>query len=199
MKGARMMLAALVAGALAGCATQQSTQDGAKTTAAAIVVPAFPADWCGRWTGTLTPLGASKAGPVEMTLEIAPIADGRWSWTIIYDGVAGRQVRPYELVAVDPAAGRFAIDEKNGIVIPIAFFEGTIYSTFEVMGTRVEVRESLVGAGAEAAVVVEMATVAVGESTVTGGIAEQSIPEQSIPEVRCWTPRAVQRGMLRRR
>ena len=199
MKDARMMLAALVAGALAGCATQQSTQDGAKATAAAIVVPAFPADWCGRWTGTLTPLGASKAGPVEMTLEIAPISDGRWSWTIIYDGVAGRQVRPYELVAVDPAAGRFAIDEKNGIVIPIAFFEGTIYSTFEVMDTRVEVRESLVGAGAEAAVVVEMATVAVGESTVTGGIAEQSIPEQSIPEVRCWTPRAVQRGMLRRR
>jgi hypothetical protein len=194
MKRARIMLAALVAGALAGCATQQSTQDGAKATSAAIVAPAFPAHWCGRWTGTLTPLGDSKVGPVTMTLEIAPAADGRWSWTIIYDGAAGRQVRPYELVAVDAAAGRFAIDEKNGIVIPISFFEGTIYSTFEVMDTRVELRESLVGAGADAAIVVEMATVAVAESTVTGGIAEKSIPE-----VRCWTPRSVQRGRLVRR
>jgi hypothetical protein len=193
MKRARMMLAALVAGALAGCATQQSTQDGAKATSAAIVAPAFPADWCGRWTGTLTPLGDSKVGPVTMTLEIAPAADGRWSWTIIYDGAAGRQVRPYELVPVDAAAGRFAIDEKNGIVIPIAFFEGTIYSTFEVMDTRVEMRESLVGTGADSAIVVEMATVAVAESTVTGGIAEKSIPE-----VRCWTPRSVQRGRLTR-
>jgi hypothetical protein len=38
------------------------------------------------------------------------------------------------------------------------------------------------------------ATVAVAESTVTGGIAEKSIPE-----VRCWTPRSVQRGRLVRR
>lgn len=198
MKRACTMLAALVAGALAGCATrqstQQSTQDGAKATVAAAVAPAFPADWCGRWTGTLTPLGESKVGPVTMTLEIAPIADGRWSWTIIYEGAVGRQVRPYELVAVDAAAGRFAIDEKNGIVIPISFFEGTIYSTFEVMDTRVELRETMVGSGADAAIAVEMATVAVAESTVTGGIAEQSIPE-----VRCWTPRSVQRGRLVRR
>ena len=194
MKRARIKHAALVAGALAGCATQQSTQDGAKATSVAIVAPAFPADWCGRWTGTLMPLGDSKVGPVTMTIEIAPAADGRWSWTIIYDGAAGRQVRPYELVAVDAAAGRFAIDEKNGIVIPISFFEGTIYSTFEVMDTRVELRESLVGAGADSAIEVEMATVAVAESTVTGGIAEKSIPE-----VRCWTPRSVQRGRLVRR
>ena len=194
MKRARMMLAALVAGALAGCATRQSTQNGAMATSAAIVAPAFPADWCGRWTGTLTPLGESKVGPVTMTLEIAPIADGRWSWTIIYEGAVGRQVRPYELVVVDAAAGRFAIDEKNGIVIPISFFEGTIYSTFEVMDTRVELRETMVGSGADAAIAVEMATVAVAESTVTGGIAEQSIPE-----VRCWTPRSVQRGRLVRR
>jgi hypothetical protein len=55
-------------------------------------------------------------------------------------------------------------------------------------------RETLVGSGADAAIVVEMATVRVGESTVTGGDAEQSIPE-----VRSWTPRSVQRGQLRRK
>ena len=71
--------------------------------------------------------------------------------------------------------------------------DGTLYSTFEVMDTRVEMRESLVGSGADAAIVVEMATIRVAESTVTGGI-----PEQSIPEVRCWTPRSLQRGRLAR-
>lgn len=72
--------------------------------------------------------------------------------------------------------------------------DGTLYSTFEVMDSRIEMRETLVGSGADAAIVVEMATVRVGESTVTGGDAERSIPE-----VRCWTPRSVQRGRLVRR
>jgi|GEM_PF-6028943 len=72
--------------------------------------------------------------------------------------------------------------------------DGTLYSTFEVMDSRIEMRETLVGSGADAAIVVEMATVRVGESTVTGGDAEQSIPE-----VRSWTPRSVQRGQLRRK
>jgi len=128
-----------------------------------------------------------------MTLEIAPIADGRWSWTITYDGEFGRQVRPYELIAIDAAAGRFAVDEKNGIVIPMRFLKGTLYSTFEVMGSRIEVRETLVGSGGSAAIAIEMATIAVAEPTLTGGN-----PEQLDPEVRSWTPRTVQRGRLER-
>ncbi|MEY3142094.1 MAG: hypothetical protein RLY21_587 [Planctomycetota bacterium] len=184
----------LAAWVLAGCAAQRSVQEGAQAAGAAVAAPAFPADWCGRWTGTLAMLGDSKFGPVTMTLEIAPVTEGRWSWTITYDGEFGRQVRPYELVAIDAAAGRFAVDEKNGIVIPMRVLDGTLYSTFEVMDSRIEMRETLVGSGADAAIVVEMATVRVGESTVTGGDAGRSIPE-----VRCWTPRSVQRGRLVRR
>lgn len=190
MTRAGVLLAAI---ALAGCATQHSSQRGAETLPPASASPVFPTDWCGRWSGTLAMLGDSKFGPVTMTLEIAPIADGRWSWTITYDGEFGRQVRPYELIAVDAAAGRFAIDEKNGIVIPHRVLGGTLYSAFEVMGSRIEMRETMVGSGAEAAIVVEMATIPVSEVTVTGGNAEQSIPE-----VRGWTPRSVQRGQLRR-
>jgi len=69
--------------------------------------------------------------------------------------------------------------------------DGTLYSTFEVMDSRIEMRETLVGAGAEAAILVEMTTIPVPEMVVTGGNAERSIPE-----VRCWTPRTVQRGRL---
>ena len=189
-------LCCLAACVLAGCAAQRSVQEGTEAACAAVAVPApaFPADWCGRWTGSLATLGDSKLAPVTMTLEIAPIADGRWSWTITYDGEFGRQVRPYELLAIDAAAGRFAVDERNGIVIPMRFLEGTLYSTFEVMGSRIEVRETLVGSGGSAAIAIEMATIPVAEPTVTGGNAEQSIPE-----VRSWTPRTVQRGRLLRR
>ena len=50
---------------------------------------------------------------------------------------------------------------------------------------------SRVGGGGSAAIAIEMATNPVAEPTVTGGNAEQSIPE-----VRSWTPRTVQRGRL---
>jgi hypothetical protein len=195
MTRACVTLAALFAGALAGCATQQSTRDGVKATPAAVVAQAFPADWCGRWTGTLATLGESKIGPVTMTLEIAPLSEpGRWSWTIIYEGESGRQVRPYELVAVNAAEGRFVIDEKNGIAIPVRVLDGTLYSTFEVMGSRVELRESLRHDRAGAPeIAVEMATIVVEGAVLTGGIADRGIPE-----VRCWTPRVVQRGSLAR-
>jgi hypothetical protein len=93
--------------ALAGCVSQQETHGSRARSEGA-----FPADWTGRWTGALATLGDSKLAPVTMTLEIEPIADGRWSWTIIYEGEFGRQVRPYELVAVDAAAGQFVIDEE---------------------------------------------------------------------------------------
>jgi hypothetical protein len=177
---------ALNACAISGCASLASSRETATS-------GAFPADWTGRWTGTIATLGDSKLASVAMTLEIAPITDGRWSWTIIYEGDAGRQIRPYELIAVDAPTGRFAIDEKNGIVIPVRVLEGTLYATFEVMGSRVELRESVVGVGRDASLVVEMATVAVEDAIVTGGV-----EERSVPEVRAWTPRVVQRGTLRR-
>ncbi len=179
-------IAVIAALALAGCVSRQESHDAIEISGGV-----FPDGWIGRWTGALATLGDSRLAPVTMTLEIAEVAHGRWSWTIIYEGEFGRQVRPYELIAVDAAAGRFAIDEKNGIVIPLRFLEGTLYSTFEVMGSRIELRESLLGSGADAAILIEMATVPAAESTVTGGNADQSIPE-----VRCWTPRTVQRGRL---
>lgn len=194
MKPQSAALAICLTLACAGCTSRDALEVCGAEPRSEEAAPAFPADWCGSWTGTLAMLGDSKFGPVTMTLEIAPISEGRWSWTIVYDGEFGRQVRPYELNVVDAATGRFAIDERNGIVIPKRLLGGTLYTTFEVMGSRIESRETLAGVGTDAAILVEMATVATADVVVTGG---QS--DRQVPEVRCSTPRSVQRGMLRRR
>jgi len=189
----RLPILAVLALTVAGCASDRTKRGTAEESVAVESCVAFPADWIGRWQGRLETHGGSSLAPVTMSIEIQPIAVDRWSWTIIYEGDAGRQIRPYELIAVDARTGRFAIDEKNGIVIPVRVLEGTLYSTFEVMGSRIELRETLVGAGRDATLVVEMGTIAVEDATVTGGI-----EAQAIPEVRAWTPRVVQRGTLRR-
>jgi hypothetical protein len=129
---------------------------------------------------------------VTMGLEIGPAQDnGRCGWTIIYDGSAGRQVRPYELVTVDAQAGLYQIDERNGIVLPARLVDGTLFSEFEVQGQRIAVRYER-GMAADGAPVmrVEMCTTAEARAVRTGGGA--------VPEVRGWTPQAVQRIELRR-
>lgn len=180
--------------ALAGCAGTPSTGGDSGTRAArSTQQQAFPDAWIGRWTGPISTLGGASAQVIQMTLEIAPLQEpGRWSWTIIYEGDGQRQVRPYELVAVDPAAGSYEIDEKSGIVIPVRFLDGTIYSTFEVMGSRIELRESMQHDRTGAPeIAVEMATIAADAAVTTGGV-----EARAVPEVRCWTPRVVQRGRL---
>ena len=51
---------------------------------------------------------------MELLVEPTEIP-GRWTWTVIYDGTAGRQVRPYFLVEQDAAKGTFVIDEGNAL------------------------------------------------------------------------------------
>lgn len=153
----------------------------------------LPAEWIGRWAGPVELLGADGASPAfAMELHIEPIAgEDECSWTIVYEGAAGRQVRPYHLVARDAAAGRFAIDERNGIVLPARLIGSTLHSEFAVGTARIAVRYELVNAGIEeAAIRVEMITTREEGVEQTGG--------GSVPDVRGWTPQSVQRGLLRR-
>ncbi|MDI9403870.1 MAG: hypothetical protein QM516_08355 [Limnohabitans sp.] len=196
----------------------------------------FPQDWAGTWQGTLTSTAYRVSGEkredapeisIEMTLEIAPTSDPqRWSWTITYDGDAGKQVRPYELVIRDVATGsakspaisrsRFAIDEKNGIVIPVHFADDVLWSSFEVLGTRVDVREELVRGDARAdtradaradtraaaldEIRIEMISTKIDDPEVSGGTsAEGESDGGGVPAVRSWSPISIQRGVLRRR
>ena len=199
----------------------------------------FPQDWAGTWHGTLTSTAYRASGEkredapeirIEMTLEIAPTSDpSRWSWTITYDGDAGKQVRPYEMVVRSQAEltaasratpadaralsrSRFAIDEKNSIVIPVQFADNVLWSSFEVLGTRVDVREefvrgdALVDARGDARgealgeIRIEMISTKIDDPEVSGGTnAEGEGNRGGVPAVRSWSPISIQRGVLRRR
>ena len=187
------ILAALAVAAGAGCSVGR-TADRAEGHPEP---PPFPAAWVGSWRGTITTHGGAGPMEVSMTLDIAPEAEpGRWTWTTTYEGPAGKQVRAYRLVARDERAGSFAIDERNGIVLPARWVAGTLYASFEVQGSRVDVREELVGAGTpDAAIAVEMATVRVEAGESTGGTPGPGGAE--VPAVRGWAPSSVQRGLLR--
>ncbi len=123
-----------------------------------------------------------------MTLEVRPLAPGTWAWVITYAGAAGTQVRDYRLVAQDAAAARYAIDERNGIVIPVRWLDGVLLGEFEVEGSRVSVREEL--RDPESGLLVEMATFEAERPSTSGGGA--------VPQVRAWAPVSVQRGTLHR-
>lgn len=203
----------------------------------------FPHDWVGTWHGTLTSTAYRVSGVkredapeirIEMTLEIAPTSDPqRWSWTITYDGDAGKQVRPYELVIRDERAAaaastasptdppalsrsRFAIDEKNSIVIPVQFADDVLWSSFEVLGTRVDVREEFVRGDVRGdargdargdtrgdsldEIRIEMISTKIDDPEVSGGTSAEGEGDRGgVPAVRSWSPISIQRGVLRRR
>jgi photosystem II stability/assembly factor-like uncharacterized protein len=128
-----------------------------------------------------------------MELIIAPTdAADRWRWTIVYDGAAGRQERPYELLVRDAEKGRFAIDEKNSIVLETAFLDGGHYGQFVVQGNRITTFERLLDAGTpNERLLVELVTHRDGAAVASGGVG-------GVPEVASNAPVAVQRAVLRR-
>lgn len=78
----------------------------------------FPETWFGRWHGQLAgaPLGTAMTLQIGPAIAVPSGSPRRWHWLIQYTGEA---VRAYELVEVDPAAGIYNIDEKNGIFIEL--------------------------------------------------------------------------------
>ncbi|MCC7137515.1 MAG: hypothetical protein IT460_03700 [Planctomycetes bacterium] len=109
---------------------------------------AFPAAWAGHWKGPARIVGGASETAFAMELVVAPTDDpARWTWTIVYDGAAGRQTRPYTLVVTDAAAGRYEVDEGGGVRIAHRLLDGALWSHFEVGGTRLTTRERVEGAG----------------------------------------------------
>lgn len=117
-------------------ANANSTAPGAQPTQ---TTPSFPSDWFGTWTGTARLLSVGSE-PFEfgMTLVIGPTKDpSRFTWTLIYTNNGETEERPYELVAIDAAAGTYEIDEKNGIKLPTIYLGGSLRSAFVVDGVIV--------------------------------------------------------------
>lgn len=96
----------------------------------------FPQSWEGNWKGSLKIYSASSSEPkpvqeLPMSLTIQPLDTNRWSWVISYE-TPGQEPRNYELVR--DSLNKWAIDEKNGIVLQQRFVGNRIVSSFSVMG-----------------------------------------------------------------
>jgi hypothetical protein len=142
----------------------------------AMTPPRFPEDWLGSWAGEVTPYSANGANDrFGMRLDITRTDDPScFDWTITYSGSAGTQVRAYSLVVRDAAAGRFAIDERNGIVLEQQLLGDALYSWFDVAGTRLCVRERLVRTSGDEHIEVEIASARDRDATATGPSGEVS-------------------------
>ena len=92
-----------------------------------------PQGWAGTWAGdcVLTP----PQGGIERfsaSLTIGPTGDpDRLRWMLVYE-TGRRDVRQYELVTVDAAAGRYVVDEKNGLKLEAGFADGVLYAPFTI-------------------------------------------------------------------
>ncbi|MBC8106149.1 MAG: hypothetical protein H7Z14_06130 [Anaerolineae bacterium] len=152
--------------------------------------PAFPQSWTGRWTGPATI--ASTAGretSFEMELGIAPTDDPkRFTWEIVYISGGNRQVRPYELLVVDAANGKYVIDEKSSILIDAALIDGALYSQFLVGTVSITASYRISGD----VLTVELITTDPMRPLTSGG-------ENQVPIVTTNLVKRVQRAELRRK
>ncbi len=120
-----------------------------------------------------------------MILEIASLEGGRYSWVITYALGGEPNVRSYELVTLDAKAGRFQIDEKNGIVIDGYFAHQTLYTLFDMGGSVIDFRYAMTDEGIE----VSVASSVPATATTTGG--------GEVPEVKNIPFAGVQFALLR--
>lgn len=207
--------AAFLATLLAGCAAPTARTDAGMLSQQAAPVAAsrtpITALLQGHWAGTMhldQPGGGSQEFWMELIVKpieadgkmpdpAAPKAGDRFTWTIIYarakDSAEGRQERPYELVVVDPAKGRYDIDEKSSIVIPMTHLGPALASTFSVGETRLiatyELGETAIDGEPSATLDVRIFTHPDTPGDATGG-------KDGVPEVKVWVPGSLQRARM---
>lgn len=108
----------------------------------------FPDAWVGRWAGTLTTYAPpdSVRNTIPITIEIAREASGAgYTWLTVFNRDTVRGLRPYRLVVEDPARGRYATDEGNGVLLDETYIGGVLTSVFQVQTRVLESRYTLRG------------------------------------------------------
>lgn len=95
----------------------------------------FPQSFVGEWRGTLLYYkNNNSADTVAMELNILPTKIvGEYSWQIIY-GTNKNDNRPYILKPVDSVAGKWIVDENNGIKLNGVFKGNRFMGAFAVEG-----------------------------------------------------------------
>ncbi len=104
--------------------------------ALAAIAPASAAGldaWKGVWKGAcrLTPAHDGIAQFAASLTIAGGVGDGRLRWRLQYE-IGGGDVRDYEIATVDEAAGHYAIDEKNGLVLDAVLSDGVLYAPFTI-------------------------------------------------------------------
>ncbi|MDJ0976174.1 MAG: hypothetical protein QNJ98_17065 [Planctomycetota bacterium] len=149
----------------------------------------FPASWQGSWKGKAELIrGGKTAMQFAMELHVEPLegSDG-WTWRIVYGEGDKRQVRPYELLSVDAAAGHYRIDEKNSIEIESFLENDNLRSRFWVADNVIEATYARDGD----TLTVTLTTFGAKPARMSGG-------EGRVPPVASYALRSVQRAVLRR-
>lgn len=156
------------------------------------VQASFPSGWTGRWEGDLIihPAGAYQG--VSMALEILPGDSLGWHWTLIYIAQGREDRREYRLQPVDPAKGRWRVDERNGIILGARLLGNTLFSVFEVGGTMLQARYGLEGDTLR----FEITTHGL-QPIPTGGIPAEKDGE-AVPEVKWYEVGVFQQAILRK-
>ncbi|MNK31448.1 hypothetical protein D3C87_498840 [compost metagenome] len=93
----------------------------------------FPRSWEGKWSGELKIYDSKSVKPamnLQMELEIKPLTDSTWTWTIHYL-TDKPDLRAYELrKATKP--NQWIIDEKNGIQLTQTVIGNRLSSSFSL-------------------------------------------------------------------
>jgi hypothetical protein len=102
----------------------------------------LPAEWDGIWKGTLAIISPDgKSQELAMELHVLAVAgSNRKTWKILYGEGARQSTRPYDIGPVAGEAGRFLVDEKNGLFIDNHLVGKTLYSQFMVADSLVTTR-----------------------------------------------------------
>jgi hypothetical protein len=103
----------------------------------------FPHEYFGVYRGDLLieTLGSIKRS-IPMEIHLLPAdTSGRYNFQMYYDVGENQSVRNYHLLAVDMNKGIFLIDENNGILMDASVAQNCLYSSFQVEGSLLQVRE----------------------------------------------------------
>jgi hypothetical protein len=107
----------------------------------------LPAAWHGTWVGKLNIAGpGDKRHDVPISLKIEPIKNSRdVTWATTFGTGEKSMLRDYKLVPDGDKAGRFRIDEQNGVALDAWLVNRVLYSQFEVGGSFLTARYELRG------------------------------------------------------
>jgi hypothetical protein len=97
----------------------------------------FPYDYLGIYKGTLhieKPNGTMEI-PMEFHFQKTD-STNQYQYTLVYNN----KPREYTLIVKDQEKGLYEVDENNGIILPVKYNKGVLFSMFEVQGNLITTR-----------------------------------------------------------